>query len=117
MTEMEVYNLLKNDATLTTLVNGRIYPMVAPQNVAKPYITYMVVSGLRLQCLGGEIYQGSYRMQMDCFSTTYGNAKAISEAVKNCLVGFMDSNNIDIRDGYDNETQLFRQLIDFNIKN
>lgn len=116
MTESQVYQLLKNNATLITLVNGRVYPIVAPQNVVKPYITYRVVSGLKLQCMSGQIYQGSYRMQLDCFSTTYSNVKAISEAVKSALIGFLDSNNIDIIDDYDDESQLFRQIIDFNIK-
>ena len=116
MTESEVHLLLKNNATLKTLVNERVYPLVAPQNVVKPYITYRVVTGLKLQCMGGQIYQGDYRMQLDCFSLTYSNVKAISEAVKNALVGFMDSNSINIMDDYENETALFRQIIDFKIK-
>lgn len=116
MTEAEVYSLLKNDAGVNALVSGRVYPLVAPQNVAKPYVTYQVVSGLKFQCMGGQIYQGDFRFQIDVWSTTYSNVKAISEAVKNCLIGFKDSNNINIIDGYENETQLFRQIIDFNLK-
>ena len=116
MTESEVYLLLKNNATLKTLVNERVYPLVAPQNVIKPYITYRVVSGLRLQCIGGQIYQGDYRMQLDCFSLTYSNVKAISEAVKNALFGFMDSNSINIIDDYEDQTALFKQIIDFKLK-
>lgn len=116
MTEIEVYNLLKNNATLNTLINGRIYPLVAPQNVAKPYMTYRVITGLKLQCMSGTIYQGDFRFQIDVWGLTYSNVKAISEAVKNALVGFMDSNNINITDDYESETQLFRQIIDFKIK-
>lgn len=116
MTESEVYLLLKNNATLKTLVNERVYPLVAPQNVVKPYITYRVVTGLKLQCMGGQIYQGDYRMQLDCFSLTYSNVKAISEAVKNALIGFMDSNSINIIDDYEDQTALFKQIIDFKIK-
>ncbi|MGL5724994.1 DUF3168 domain-containing protein [Cetobacterium sp.] len=116
MTESEVYLLLKNTATIKALVNERVYPLVSPQNVTKPYITYRVIAGLKLQCLGGQIYQGDYRMQIDCFSLTYSNVKAISEAVKNALVGFMDSMNISIIDDYDDESQLFKQIIDFKIK-
>lgn len=116
MTESEVYLLLKNTATIKALINERVYPLVAPQNVVKPYITYRVITGLKLQCMGGQIYQGDYRMQIDCFSLTYSNVKAISEAVKNALVGFMDSMNISIIDDYDDESQLFKQIIDFKIK-
>lgn len=116
MTESEVYLLLKNNATLKALINERVYPLVAPQNVIKPYITYRVVSGLKLQCIGGQIYQGDYRMQLDCFSLTYSNVKAISKAVENALSGFMDSNSINIIDDYEDQTALFKQIIDFKIK-
>lgn len=117
MTEMQVYELLKNDTGVKALINARVYPLVAPQNVQKPYITYRVVTGLKIQCLGGQIFQGDYRMQLDCYSTTYSNVKAISQAVKNCLVGFLSSHNINIIDDYDDETQLFKQIIDFKILN
>lgn len=117
MTETEVYSLLKNNATLNTLISGRIYPLVAPQNVVKPYITYRVIAGKKIQCLGGKIFKGDYRMQLDCFALSYSNAKAISQAVKNCLIGFMSSNSINIIDDYEDETQLFRQIIDFKIIN
>ena len=117
MTEVQVYNLLKNDSGVKALINERVYPLVAPQNVTKPYITYRVINGLKIQCLGGQIYQGDYRMQLDCFALTYSNAKAISKAVKDCLIGFMASNSINIMDDFEDETQLFKQIIDFKIKN
>lgn len=116
MTESEVYQLLKNDSGVNALVNGRIYPLVAPQNVQIPYMTYQVVSGLKLQCMGGNIYQGNFRFQINVWGTSYSQVKAISEAVKNALVGFLSSNNIDIRDDYDNESKFFGQIIDFKIK-
>ena len=116
MTEAQVYNLLKNDSGVKALINERVYPLVAQQNVTKPYITYRVINGLKIQCLGGQIYQGDYRMQLDCYALTYPNVKAISQAVKNCLIGFMASNNINIIDDYDDETRLFKQIIDFKIK-
>lgn len=116
MTEIQVYELLKNDTGVKALINARVYPLVAPQNVQKPYIVYRVISGLKIQCLGGSIFQGDYRMQLDCFGTSYASVKAISQAVKNCLVGFLDSHNINIIDDYDDETQLFKQIIDFKIK-
>ena len=117
MTESQVYQLLKSNVAIKALINERVYPMVAPQNVVKPYITYRVVSGIKLQCMGGQIYRGNYRMQLDCFSLTYSNVKAISEAVKNALIGFMTSSDINIIDDYEDETKLFRQIIDFKINN
>lgn len=117
MTEMQVYELLKNDIGIKALINARVYPLVAPQNVQKPYITYRVVTGLKIQCLGGQIFQGDYRMQLDCFGASYANVKAISKAVESCLVGFLSSNNINIMDDFEEETKLFKQIIEFKIKN
>ena len=116
MTESQVYQLLKTNTAIKALINERVYPMVAPQNVVKPYITYRVIIGLKLKCIGGQIYQGDYRMQLDCFSLTYSNVKAISKAVENALEGFMSSDNINIIDDYEDETALFKQIIDFKIK-
>ncbi len=117
MTEMQVYELLKNDTGVKALINARVYPLVAPQNTAKPYITYRVVAGLKIQTMKGDIFQGSYRMQLDCYGTSYASVKAISQAVKSCLVGFMASNSINIMDDYEDETGLFKQIIDFKILN
>jgi hypothetical protein len=116
MTESEVYSLLKNDIGVNALISGRVSPLVAPQDIITPYITYRVITGMKIQCLGGEIFQGDYRMQLDCYSTTYVNVKAVSQAVKACLIGFMSSSEINIIDDYDDETLLFKQVIDFKIK-
>lgn len=116
MTESDVYMLLKDDATLNSLISGRIYPLAATENVQVPYMTYQVITGLKIQCMGGEIYQGDYRFQINVWGTTYSNVKDISEAVKSSLIGFKDSNNINISDDYDPDTLLFGQIIDFKLK-
>lgn len=116
MIEIDLVAHLKADATLTNLVNGRIYPLTALQNVVKPYITYQVISGNSNQCISGGIYQKNIRFQIDCWSLSYSNVKAISEAVIKSLVGFKSSNNINVMDGYESETLLYRQIIDFNLK-
>lgn len=116
MIETDLVAHLKADATLTTLVGGRIYPLTAPQNVVKPYITYQVINGNNKQCFSGDIYQKDIRFQIDCWSLKYSEVKAISEAVINSLVGFKSSNNLNVMDDYERETLLYRQIIDFNLK-
>lgn len=117
MTEKKVYELLKNDTGVKALIDGRVYHLVAPQNVQKPYMIYRVITGLKIQCLGGQIFQGDYRMQLDCYSTISSNVGAISKAVESCLEGFLSSNSINIMDDYEDETKLFKKIIDFKIKN
>ena len=116
MIEADLVAHLKADATLTALIGTRIYPLTAPQNVVKPYATYRVIGNKGNQCLQGGVYQKDKRFQIDCWSLTYSNVKAISEAVVNSLVGFKASNNINVMDGYESETLLYRQIIDFNLK-
>lgn len=41
---LAIYNLLVNDATVMGQVSGRIYPELAKEGVAMPYIVYSVVS-------------------------------------------------------------------------
>lgn len=116
MIESDLVSHLKSDVTLNTLIGGRIYPLVAPQNVIKPYITYQVISDNNKQCLRGGIYKNSVRCQIDCWSTKYSEVKAIKQAVINRLVGFKSSSDINPMDGYESETLLYRQIIDFTIK-
>lgn len=116
MIEIDLVAHLKADATLTALIGTRIYPLTAPQNVVKPYVTYQVINGNNNQCISGGIYQKDIRFQIDCWSLTYSNVKAISEAVVKRLEGFKSSNNINDMDDYEPETLLYRQIIDFNLK-
>lgn len=116
MIEIDLVAHLKADATLTALIGTRIYPLTAPQNVVKPYITYQVINENNKQCVSGGIYQKDIRFQIDCWGLSYSNVKAIKEAVINRLVGFKASNNIYPSDSYEPETLLYRQIIDFNLK-
>lgn len=116
MIESDLVAHLKSDVTLTNLVGTRIYPLVAPQNVVKPYITYQVVGGKGKQCLQGGIYQKDKRFQIDCWSLTYSNIKAIEEAVTKRLEGFKGFNSLFTMDDYEPDTLLYRQIIDFKLK-
>lgn len=41
---LAIYNLLVNDSAVNTQTGGRIYPELAKEGVAMPYIVYSVVS-------------------------------------------------------------------------
>lgn len=115
--ESELYLHLKNDTGLNTLVSGRVYPNQKPQNGQVPYLVYFIVSDNDKQCIGGSAYQQDIRVQIDCYSTSYSNVKAIKDATKNALYSFgKPLNSLSNRDIYENDTELYRQLIDFKIK-
>lgn len=116
MIESDLVSHLKADVALSALVGTKIYPLLAPQNVTNPYIVYQVINDNSNQCIEGEVYQNDTRFQIDCWSTKYSEVKAIKEAVLNSLIGFKSSNSISVMDDYEQETKLYRQLIDFKLK-
>ena len=116
MIEIDLVAHLKSDVTLTALIGTRIYPLTAPQNVVKPYATYRVIGNKGNQCLQGGVYQKDKRFQIDCWSLTYSNVKAIEEAVIKRLEGFKGFNSLFTMDDYEPDTLLYRQLIDFKLK-
>lgn len=69
------------DADVSPLVGTKIYWGIVPQSAALPYVRLQTVSDVRPQHLGG--YQGARvtRVQADCFSSSYGGARAIAEEV------------------------------------
>ena len=114
--ESDLVTLLENDSGVSALVGTRIYPLMAPQDVTNPYMTYRVINGKGNQCMEGNIYQNDVRFQIDCWSTKYSEVKAIKEAVISALIGFKSSYNINNMDDYEPETKLYRQIIDFKSK-
>jgi len=115
--ESELYLHLKNDTDLNTLVSGRVYPNQKPQNGQVPYLVYFIVNDKDDICMGGSAYQQDVRVQIDCYSKSYSNVKAIKDATKNALYSFKHAlNNLSNRDLFEDETELYRQLIDFKIK-
>lgn len=116
MTESDLVTHLKANTALTALISGRIYPIAAPQNVAKPYLVYRVISNNSNQCLEGGIYENDVRIQIDIWADTYSNAKVTKEAAVDAILGFKSSYNINVMDDYEQDTLLYRQILDFKLK-
>lgn len=83
--ESEIYSRLTGFAGLTALVSSRIYPNLAPQKVAFPYVTYRRVSSVRESGMGDDIGIVSARFQFDVFSDTYLSARNALEQVRQAL--------------------------------
>ena len=82
MIEEELYTLL-NTNSVTTYVGTRIYPGLAPQGAAFPYIEYHRIITDRVRHLGGLSSLASPRFQINCWSSGYDEAKSLGEAVEN----------------------------------
>lgn len=79
--EMALRARLRDDAALTGLIAGRVYWMERPQGSALPSITLQLIADDRMtNMVAFDQFQPGY-VQVDAWATSYGQGKAIKEAV------------------------------------
>lgn len=83
--ESELYARLSGYSGLTALVSSRIYPNVAPQDVAYPYVAWRRVSAERPPGMGSDAGIVAVRIQLDAFATSYLGARAVAEQLRLAL--------------------------------
>lgn len=115
--EAQIKSTIGGNANVSALIDNRLYPTHAPQGVSLPYAVYHIINENDKQCISGDIFQSDVRVQIDVYAPTYGSVISVKNAVKNALVGFNSSSNINSFDGYDDYTEYFKKIIDFKIKN
>ena len=104
----------------------RMYPGKMPQTPTMPLLVYQRVSGPREHDMDGAAGIANPRIQIDAWASTYTGAKALSTAVRKRIDGYsgdVGSPAVDVivamllsdRDLYDDETELWRVSMDFEI--
>jgi hypothetical protein len=78
---------LKNYAGLSALVGTRIDPLQV-NGATLPAVTYVRVSGVRVQAMDGPTGLAVPVFQVSSWATTYAAAKAVAKQVRLCLDGF-----------------------------
>ena len=124
MIEKGVYSRLSTDSTLTAIVGTKIFAGRIEQEVSPPFVMFWRVSGSRPDSLTGHNGMTRANIQVDCFATTYGQIKAINDAVRLRLDGFKGTMGTEEakacrmtgeREYYDQEAELFISSLDFSI--
>jgi len=87
--EEALFYILGADATIDSLVDGRIYPNAVPQGKAMPAITYQQISGPREYTTDGPVGLVMARYQVNCWTETYAEARQLGEAVRLTLNGYI----------------------------
>jgi hypothetical protein len=110
--ETDLYTTLSNNSGVTALVGARIYPGLAPESIAKPYLVYELVFGERLNTITGVDDATRKRIQINCHASTYASSKSVSDAVEAALEGdgYLELNY----DLYSAQTQLFTAIVDWS---
>lgn len=108
MIEKDLFQALKN-------VSANVYPMMMPEDAVFPAITYQVIYDGVSQSVSGDVCGRGVRFQVDVYSTSYSEMKSLKDAaiaeIVNLGGGFINS-----RDIFENEINLYRQIIDFKIE-
>jgi len=98
-------------------VDGRVYPLVMPQDCEKPALVYTVVNDADNRGVEGCVGSYDTRFQVDVYARSYFEAKNIKNEVKSALYAFVHYPEVlNSRDGFEEEEELFRQIIDFTLR-
>jgi len=120
-----LYTRLTNDTDVSNEVGSRVYPFTPPQGVTKPYITYQLINmSERPHAMGGDPQLVVDRYQLDIYGETYSDVITVDDAVMGALSRWTGSAagvtvdsilHTDRRDTYEDDTELYRRSIDFEI--
>ena len=122
--EQRVYDLLKNDATVASLVGTRIYPVVIPEQTTYPCISFQTISDRGITTLNNDLPTLNFkRIQINIWSATYGNCKVLEERIKTIV--YTQNSNADyiegkvetVRDTNDQELKIFGTSLDILTNN
>lgn len=115
---------LEADAAVAALVVARIYPVLLPQNVTYPAISYERVNTDRRYSFDGPSIHIWPFFRIHCWSQSYLQAKSLGEAVRKSLNGFTGTMGTDSvinvemqneNDLYEPDVDVHRVILDFVI--
>lgn len=98
-----------------TSASVRVYPLTAPDQVVKPYITYQRISSSSENVLSGNSGLTNTRMQIDVYATTYIESMAIASQIDSLMNGFKQTISLNSQDLYEDIVKLFRVQTDYSI--
>lgn len=120
----DIRTFILADATVTSLIGTRMYPLTVPQNGTMPAVTYQVISGSRGYVFRAPAGMARHRIQFDCYATTYTSAESVAAAIRNRLSGYMGNAGTGAieaamfdteRDFYEADVALYRRSVDYQI--
>ncbi len=80
---------LEADATVTSVLDGRIYPQQVQQGASFPAASYQNAGTRQAVTLDGLTDHYETRLKVDTYGLTYASAKAAADAVNDSLAGFV----------------------------
>ena len=121
----ELRTYLLADSAVQSLVNSRMYPVILPQGVNYPAISYNQVSNVRERDLCGPAGYAHPRITINAWAESYADVRSLATAVRQRLDGFrgqfstpdgvrVGSVRLDNEiDDYEQDVSVYRVLMDF----
>lgn len=114
-----VQTVLEAFAGLDTLVDGRIYPIILPQDVAYPAVTSEKVSGIPLTTLADSGAKGvvNYRMRVASWANTLDEAQSVIDQAALAIRGAVEFEAVLVfeNDFHETEKRIYRIVNDYSI--
>ncbi|SFB02710.1 Protein of unknown function [Collimonas sp. OK607] len=108
----QLFALLSN----ATPAAERVYPLIAPDAVARPYVIFQRVSANTENILYGSSGLINTRIQLDVYATTYAQAQDIAAAIDGLMAAWNVQNvSVLSQDFYEPDAKLHRASIDYSI--
>ncbi len=82
---------LEGEGTITAIIGTnpvRLYPLIAPQDAALPYMVFQQISGVRDYTMDGPSGYVDARYQITCWAATYGGVVRLFEVVRKFFNGY-----------------------------
>jgi hypothetical protein len=117
MIESDVQTVLLAASAVTALVGTRVAAGMLPEGELRPYVTYSLITGERIPSMTDSGLMRHVRIQLDCWSPNYGQAKQIALAVQAAMEASALFNVVFIADQdlYDGEVKLHYVVLDYSV--
>jgi Protein of unknown function (DUF3168) len=119
--EAGLFALLSTTGAITSL-GATIYPVVRPPSPVYPCISYKLIAAKPSPTLQTSGYQ-RWRIEFNCFATTYAQGVALRAALRSTLEGFrgtlndgtylQDAQFIQLSDDYEDEPRIYCCMDEF----
>ena len=109
---MAVVSYLLADRAVSELVGTRLYPERFPAGATMPVVTYQRIFGAEEINHDGPSGLARARLQLDCWSESYGGAVALGKAVTSALRNYPGARIINVMDLPEPKVALRRRMVE-----
>jgi len=88
-----IYGRLSTDVAVTGVCGLRIYPDIAPQNVAYPFCVYTIINSVPVDFKDGQSNLEEVNFQVDVYTNNYDTTQSLSNSIRNRLDRFVGTVN------------------------